>query len=163
MCVSMSPHVKKVGLFVDADPQEVRETAHFLSLDVLQFHGNESPEYCAAFKDRAVWKAIKVGSIADLTRIGNYSSVDAILLDANVQGQMGGTGQTFDWNLAKKAKVYGKPIVLAGGLNPSNVAQAISIVDPFCVDVSSGVEESKGKKSMEKMKAFIEAAKGRSN
>ena len=157
------PNVKRVGLFVDENPDRVRQISATVGLDVLQFHGNESPRYCEQFPGVNVWKAIRVQDASSLTQIPKFKSVATILLDAYVPGKEGGTGETFNWELAKQAKEYGKWIVLAGGLDQSNVAQAISIVDPFCVDVSSGVEESKGKKSMEKMKAFIEAVKGRSN
>lgn len=151
--------IKKVGLFVNENPEEVRSIADLVGIDVLQFHGNENPEYCRQFKDREVWKALRIKDKESLAVIPAYESIDAILLDAHVEGKIGGTGRTFDWDLAVRAKEFGKRIVLAGGLDPSNVAKAIQEVNPYAVDVSSGVEESKGKKSYEKMKAFIDIAK----
>jgi indole-3-glycerol phosphate synthase len=151
--------VKKVGLFVDENLEKVKSIADLVGIDVLQFHGNESPGYCRRFKDKEVWKALRIKDKESLSVIPTYDSVDAILLDAHVEGKMGGTGKTFDWELAVRAKEFGKRIVLAGGLDPSNVAEAIQKVNPYAVDVSSGVEESKGKKSYEKMKSFIDIAK----
>ena len=151
--------VKKVGLFVDEDPEKVRNIADLVGLDVLQFHGNESSEYCQRFQDREVWKAIRVKDEGSLIQISGYSSIDAVVLDAHVDGKMGGTGKSFDWDLAVKAKELGKRIILAGGLDAKNVAEAIRRVDPSAVDVSSGVEKEKGKKSYDKMKAFIDTAK----
>ncbi len=150
---------KKVGLFVNEDVSIVRTISEMAGLDVLQFHGNESPEYCNNFSHLEVWKAIRVKDEQSLSVIPNYSSVDAFVLDAHVEGKMGGTGKTFDWDLAKKAKEYSKNIFLAGGLNPNNVAEAIISVKPYGVDVSSGVEKHKGEKSHDKMKSFIETAK----
>lgn len=153
--------VKKVGLFVNEVSDTVRDISRYVGLQVLQLHGNESPQYCSGLMGVAdeMWKAIRVRDEESLAQITSYESVDAFVLDAYVEGKMGGTGMRFDWELAIKAKSLGKRIVLAGGLDSYNVREAIITVDPFAVDVSSGVEESKGKKSYEKMKAFIEAAK----
>ena len=153
--------VKKVGLFVDEDPQAIVNISNDVGLDVIQLHGNESPDYCfnlVGVVDE-IWKAIRVKDEASVALIRDYKYVDAIVLDAHVDGKMGGTGKTFDWNLAKQAKGLNKRIVLAGGLDPSNIREAIITVNPWAVDVSSGVEEYKGKKSHDKMKAFIETAK----
>jgi indole-3-glycerol phosphate synthase/phosphoribosylanthranilate isomerase len=154
---------KKVGLFVDEQPDTVKEIAKAVGLDVLQFHGSgnfETPEYCRQFSGYNVWKAIKVQDAASLSVIPQYTSVDAILLDAFVKDKGGGTGTTFDWRLAVEAKKSGKNIILAGGLNPSNVAEAIRKVVPYGVDVSSGVEADgdKRRKDHDKMKEFIERA-----
>lgn len=151
--------VKKVGLFVNETPENVMAISDFVGLEVLQFHGDENPQYCLGLAGIAdeTWKAIRVEDEGSLAQIQAYESIDAFVLDAHVDGKMGGTGSTFDWELAKKARVYNKRIILAGGLDSSNVREAIRIVQPYAVDVSSGVEEAKGKKSYEKMREFIEA------
>lgn len=153
--------VKKVGLFVNEAPEKVMAISTFVELDVLQFHGNEKPLYCSelTYLGKEIWKAIRVESELSLAKISEYDSIDAFVLDSYVKEKLGGTGETFDWELAKQAKNYGKKIILAGGLDSLNVKEAISMVSPFAVDVSSGVEESKGKKSYEKMKEFIDAVK----
>ncbi len=151
--------VKKVGLFVNEDPKKVNNIADLVGLDVIQFHGDESPEYCRQFNGREVWKAIRVKDEGSISEIARFKTVDAVVLDKYVDGKMGGTGESFDWDLAEKAKGLDKQIVLAGGLNPANVADAILKVNPLVVDVSSGVEEAKGKKSYEKMKKFIDTAR----
>ncbi len=157
------PKSKRIGLFLDQDLEYVRKTAGNVGVDIIQLHGDEPPEYCKKLRDFwYVWKVLKIGedSEAALEKIKDYKdSVDAILLDTEVKGQAGGTGKTFDWEAAVKAKEYGLPIILAGGLNPSNVARAIAKVDPDRVDVSSGVEISPGVKDHKKMRSFIETAK----
>jgi indole-3-glycerol phosphate synthase len=153
--------VKKVGLFVDENPQTIAAISDAVGLDVIQLHGNESPNYCFGLVGVVdeIWKAIRVKDEASVTLIRDYESADAFVLDAHVEGKMGGTGKTFDWDLAKQAKSHNKRIILAGGLDPSNVREAIVTVNPWAVDVSSGVEECKGKKSYDKMRAFIKTAK----
>jgi len=124
----------------------------------LQFQGDETPAYCEGFAQRAI-KAIRVKDRASLEIMASYR-VRAFVLDAYREGEYGGTGQTFDWDLAVAAKAHGR-IILAGGLTPDNVAEAIRRVRPFAVDVSSGVEGStKGVKDHGKIRAFIQAAKG---
>jgi phosphoribosylanthranilate isomerase len=119
-------------------------------------HGQESPDFCLRF-NRKVIKAFRIKDKASLTDLPQYT-VSAYLLDTYVKGAMGGTGVTFDWNLASEAKKYGL-VILAGGLNPENVAKAIQQVYPYGVDVSSGVEAKPGKKDHNKMKDFIKAAR----
>jgi phosphoribosylanthranilate isomerase len=150
--------VTTVGLFVNQPTHWVRVMAERCGVDAFQFQGDETPEYCEAFRQRAI-KAIRVQDGASLDRMAEYR-VRAFVLDAYSEGEYGGTGQRFDWDLAVPAKAYGR-IILAGGLTPDNVAEAVRRVRPFAVDVSSGVEGSvKGTKDHGKIRAFIQAAKG---
>lgn len=152
---ALPPMVQTVGVFVDEDAEKVAYTATLCHLDLLQFHGRESVDYCSSF-DRRVIKAIRVRSQEDLRGLSEYSNVvDGLLLDTHVPDKLGGTGLTFDWNLALEAKRYGR-IILAGGLNPGNVAEAVNVVKPYAVDASSGLERSPGVKDHEKIAKFIE-------
>jgi len=156
--MALPPLVQAVGVFVDEDPEKVAATAVFCRLDVLQFHGKESPAYCRRFGKRVI-KAVRVRNRTGLEDCSQYSDVvDALLLDTCVSGsgQFGGTGITFDWNLSLDAKRYGS-IILAGGLNQDNVAVAVSVVKPYAVDASSGLEQGPGVKDHEKMARFIQA------
>jgi phosphoribosylanthranilate isomerase len=147
--------IVKVGVFVDEDADKVRAIAEDVGLDTLQFHGNETPEYCAAFKDDyKVIKAFRLKDREDLKSVGLYG-VDYYLVDTHKCGLAGGTGETFDWKILKDFEFL-KPVILSGGLNPDNVARAISEVVPYGVDVSSGVEESPGRKSLQLLKRFVE-------
>jgi len=157
--------VKKVALFVNEDEEKVRRIAGKVGVDILQFHGDETPEYCEKFKEYwEIWKAFREGRNSNeelLEEIARYASVaDAVLLDAYVKGVEGGTGKTCDWDFAAEVRELVENFILAGGLNPSNAAQAIIKVNPYAVDVSSGVEvETRDRKDHEKMRAFIETAK----
>ncbi len=151
----LPPFVTTVGVFVNASPQEIREVMDLAGLDVVQLHGDEPQEECSLFP--RVIKAFRVRELSDIERLKGYS-VSAYLLDAYDPEVPGGTGQTFNWDIAVEAKKYG-PIILAGGLTPENVADAVSRVRPYAVDVSSGVEAQKGKKDPEKMRLFIERMK----
>ena len=151
-------HVLRVGVFVDPPEALVMEAATACGLNLLQFHGTETPEFCAHFGLMSL-KAFRIRDEASLEALPDYRT-DAWLLDTYSEGQMGGTGQTFNWDLAIAAKKFGRPIFLAGGLTPDNVAAAVRQVDPFAVDVSSGVELSPGRKDHAKVAAFIRAAKG---
>ena len=151
-------HVAKVGVFVDADEVTVRQTAKTAGLDTLQFHGNESPEFCSQFDQRTI-KAFRVKDRTTLAELPDYDT-DAWLLDSYVKGVPGGTGEKFNWELAVEAKRFGKPILLAGGLTPDNAADAVGRVAPFGLDVSSGVEASPGVKDSEKVTRLIAKAKG---
>lgn len=154
---ALPPFVKTVGVFVDEDPERVSSIAAMCGLDVLQLHGGESIDYCSSF-DRRVIKAVRLRSRDDLENLSKYVNVvDALLLDTYVPNKLGGTGITFDWKLAVEARRYGR-IILAGGLNPENVAAAISIVKPYAVDASSGLEQSPGAKDHEKMAQFMREA-----
>lgn len=146
-----------VGLFVNPSEQEVRNTLEQVSLDCLQFHGDESESFCASF-GRPYMKAIRVQKGLDLNnKIQEYSKSCAILLDAYSPNAAGGTGEVFDWNIAQACvEDSSVPIILAGGLSSENVAEAIRMVAPYGVDVSSGVESAPGVKSESRMKAFFE-------
>jgi phosphoribosylanthranilate isomerase len=154
---ALPPFVTTVGLFVNAAPALVREVLAAVPLDVLQFHGDESPEYCAQF-GKPYLKAIRVKAGVDLLQCAaDFSSAQGLLLDAFVEGIPGGTGASFDWALIPKNLTV--PVILSGGLDAENVAAAIKQVRPYAVDVSSGVEISKGIKDATKIAAFINEVK----
>lgn len=153
----MPPFVQSVGLFVNADPAFVRSVLSAAPLDLLQFHGDETPEYCKQF-NRPYLKAVRVKPGVDLLKYAqDFADARALLLDAYVPGVPGGTGERFDWSLIPAS--LPKPIVLSGGLNPDNVAEAVHSVKPWAVDVSSGVEAAPGIKHAAKVAAFIEQAR----
>lgn len=154
----LPPFVDCVGVFVNEKPEIVRQIMSECGLSYAQLHGEESPEYCADLK-RPVIKGIRVRTREDVANLSSYRA-HAILLDTYVEGLVGGTGTTFDWGLAIEAKAWG-PVILAGGLTPDNVGEAISRVQPYGVDVSSGVEISPGVKDHAKVKAFVENVKCR--
>ena len=149
--------VSIVGLFVNAEANWVRETVRRVTLDCLQFHGEESPEYCQQFG--LPWmKAIAVAPGDDvMARAAPYADAAAILLDTYKEGVPGGTGECFDWSLIPKE--LSTPVVLAGGLTPDNVSAAIRSVRPYAVDVSGGVEVAPGRKSAEHMRRFADAVR----
>ncbi len=156
----LPPFVTTVGLFVNEARLRVRETLKRCRLNAVQFHGDESPHVCEEFMPVVkVIKAFRIKDEESLKQIGQYS-VSACLFDAWVENKPGGTGKTFDWNLAAAAKDFGLTLILSGGLNPDNVARAIKKVEPYAVDVSSGVESTPGKKDYKLMKEFIQTAKG---
>ncbi len=150
---AIPPFVTLVGLFVNASAAAVREAMQAAPLDVLQFHGEEEPEFCAQF-GRPFLKAIRVKAGVNLIQYAvRYAGAQGLLLDAFVEGVPGGTGASFDWSLIPEDLPL--PVILSGGLHAGNVAEAIQQVRPYAVDVSSGVEERKGIKSAAKMAAFI--------
>ena len=153
----LPPYVLRVGVFVNPDEATVWEAIAACGLGMLQFHGDESPEFCRQFGLMTV-KAFRVRDETSLVSLTAYNT-DAWLLDAWVPDKHGGTGHTFNWALARQARSLGRPIILAGGLTPENVGQAIREVQPFAVDVSSGVEISPGRKSPERMQAFVAAVR----
>jgi phosphoribosylanthranilate isomerase len=149
----LPPFVTKTGLFVNADPAEIEEAIQSGFVNVLQFHGDETPDFCRQFNFPYI-KAVAVSSSVDLIQYAkDFHDAEALLLDAYHEHLKGGTGQTFDWNLIPQS--LSKPIVLAGGLTVDNVKEAIKKVKPYAVDVSGGVEESKGIKNSLKIQAFI--------
>lgn len=156
----LPPFVVKVGLFVNAPEEDVMRAITVCGLDMLQFHGNETPEYCRQFGLMTI-KAFRIRDAGSLDALEKYPT-DAWLLDAYTPGKLGGTGEVFDWDLAIAARGRGRPIFLAGGLNPDNVAEAVRRVRPYGVDVSSGVESAPGKKDQAKVRAFVRAAKAAS-
>lgn len=149
----LPPFISKVGVFVNPTEQEVRSTLAVCPLDVLQFHGDETPEFCDRFNVPVI-KAFRIRDCNSLPRLESFP-VHAWLLDAYVEGTLGGTGKTFNWDLAAEAVRMGRPVVLAGGLNPSNVAEAVGRVRPYAVDVSSGVEISPGLKDPDQIRAIV--------
>ncbi|MBK7356732.1 MAG: phosphoribosylanthranilate isomerase [Propionivibrio sp.] len=150
------PFVTIVGLFVNADPKQVNETLANVPIHLLQFHGDEDESYCRQFA-RPYMKAARVKPGLDLVQYAaGFPSAQAILLDAYAEGY-GGSGQVFDWTLIPPA--LDKPIILSGGLDAGNVSEAIGRVRPAAVDVSSGVEASKGIKDAEKIRAFVAAVR----
>jgi phosphoribosylanthranilate isomerase len=153
-------HVARVGVFVDADEPTIRSTSTSAGLDTLQFHGNESPDFCTQFELRTI-KAFRMKDRESLAQLAGYRT-DAWLLDSYVQGVPGGTGERFNWDLAVEAKRLGCPILLAGGLTPDNAGEAVDQVAPFGLDVSSGVEAAPGRKDAAKMATLIASAKGSS-
>ena len=149
----LPPFVTTVGLFVDPEPSEVEAVMSELPLDLIQFHGNESPEFCARF-GRPYLKAIRMRDGIDLVaECEHYHEARGLLLDTYQPGVPGGTGEAFDWD--RVPPELANSIVLAGGLSPQNVGAAIKQVRPYAVDVSGGVEASKGVKDAAKMAAFI--------
>ena len=154
---ALPPFVQAVGLFVNADSGFVNAVAGLCRLDLIQLHGDEPPEYCDRIERRVV-KAFRVKDISSLDPIGNYR-VAGYLLDAYSPKSYGGTGVTFNWDVAQAAKAFG-PVILAGGLTPDNVHQAVEKVAPYGVDVSGGVEAAPGRKDPEKVREFIRRAKG---
>lgn len=154
---ALPPFVTTVGLFVNPTESEVWSAIENVSLDVLQFHGDESVEFCRLF-DKPYIKAIRVQSQEDIMRAEQeYAGARALLLDAHVDGLFGGTGQSFDWRLLPETLTI--PWVLSGGLNPSNVVAAIKATRAIAVDVSSGVEQEKGVKCATKLATFIQGVK----
>jgi phosphoribosylanthranilate isomerase len=154
---ALSPFVMRVGVFVNAPEDFILSAMGKCQLTMLQFHGDEPPEFCSQFGIMKM-KAFRVRDAETLKEFPKFQT-DAYLLDAYSSSTLGGTGKTFNWDLAVEAQQLGKPIFLSGGLNPENVAAAVQKVRPFAVDVSSGVESSPGKKDPAKVKAFIAAAK----
>lgn len=154
---ALPPFVTVVGLFVNAAPDTVETILGRVPLDLLQFHGDETPEQCRRYH-RPYIKAIHMRSDVNLhDQARRYADAEGLLLDTATANVAGGSGQTFDWSLVPTD--LGKPVILAGGLTPENVAEAVQKVRPFAVDVSSGVEQSKGIKDTQKISAFIEAVR----
>ncbi len=149
------PFVSVVGLFVNASKAEIERVLSKVRLDILQFHGDESQNDCEQIK-LPYYKAIRVKADTNLIQCAvEFNSAKALLLDAHSESAFGGTGQTFDWNLIPKSLT--KPVILAGGLTAENVGSAIKLVQPYAVDVSGGVEQSKGVKDAAKIAAFMRA------
>jgi len=154
---ALPPFVCAVGLFVDAEPAQVRAILAAVPLQLLQFHGDESPAYCASF-DLPWIKALRVRPGVDLLQCASrFQGAKGLLLDAFHEQHHGGTGQSFDWSLIPSGLPL--PVVLAGGLTPETVEQAVRRVRPWAVDVSSGVERSKGVKDPARVAAFIRGAR----
>lgn len=154
----LPPFVARVGVFVNPTEAEVREAIARCGIDTLQFHGQETPEFCRKFELKTI-KAFRIRDAASLQATVAYSA-EAWLLDSYVAGQLGGTGARFNWDLAVEAVRSRRPVILAGGLTPENAAEAVRQVRPYGLDVSSGVESAPGLKDSAKVRAFIAATKG---
>jgi Phosphoribosylanthranilate isomerase len=152
----LSKKIKKVGVFVNHSKDYIDSVVADCQLDMIQLHGDESPEFCSGFSC-PVMKAVRIKSESDLLELDNYKDgVDYFLLDTKVPGHYGGTGTTFDWELAVKAKAYNVPIFLSGGIGLDNISQAISTVDPYAIDLSSSVELKPGIKDHGKLNAVVD-------
>lgn len=154
---SLPPAILKVGVFVNPSEELVVQAISRCGLNLLQFHGDESPDFCLCFGVPSM-KAFRVRDAASLAELPRYST-HAWLLDAYNPHKLGGTGETFDWDLAIEARKLGRPIFLAGGLTPENVAAAVRRVQPYGVDVSSAVEVAPGRKNLARVQKFIQEAK----
>lgn len=153
IAAALPPFVTLVGVFVDPSPEQVRAALSQLPLHLLQFHGDEAPEFCAGFGLEYI-KAARVRPGLDLVQYASrHGAARGLLLDAYVPGAHGGTGQSFDWSLIPRDLPL--PLVLSGGLDASNVAEAVRRVRPWAVDVSSGVESARGIKDPARISAFI--------
>ena len=156
----LAPFTQTVGVFVDQPEDVVNDIAERCRLSIVQLHGQESASYCRRMNRRVI-KAFPIKVLEDLGDIVHYQgSVSAILLDTKVDGQSGGAGLVFDWGLALKAKEFDIPVILAGGINQSNVTKAIQLVNPYAIDLSSGVESAPGTKDYNKMNDIISLVKG---
>jgi phosphoribosylanthranilate isomerase len=149
----LSPVASLVGVFVNEESSRIREIAAELGLDAVQLHGDESPDFCASLGPIKSIKAIRVGQDFDLNLIKRYP-VSMVLLDSDIKGSYGGTGQRFDWRIAIEAKRLA-PIILAGGLTTENVWDAITHVRPVAIDVCSGVEAEPGRKDLHRLNSFM--------
>lgn len=154
----LPPFVTPVAVVVNESIAQVSEIMAISGCQIAQLHGHENPEYMM----RLAWpsfKGISIASVQDLAQLACYKNARAILLDSKVAGQFGGTGTTFDWEVARQAHTFGRPIILAGGLSPENVAEAMRVAEPDAIDVSSSIESSPGKKDSTRMRALFEAIK----
>lgn len=148
----LPPFINTVGVFVNEKKESVIDVLNRCPIDILQFHGDETPEYCMQFNKRFI-KAFRVNKDFSFDVFLKFPA-SAFLLDSLVTGEYGGTGVVFDWDVAVKAKKYGK-IILSGGLNPENLSSAVAKVNPYGVDISSGVEIKPGKKDISKVKEIV--------
>ena len=155
--VHLPPFVNRVGVFVNETAERINRLVEVCGLDAVQLHGDESPAFCRRIKVPVI-KAFRMKNAESLASLSKYR-VNGFLLDTFDEEQWGGTGQTFDWKWARGAKRYGS-VILAGGLTPVNVASAVRRVQPYGVDVCSGVEKSPGKKDPRKIRAFFKAVRG---
>jgi len=157
IAAALPPFVTTVGLFVNADEQTIADVASRVRIDLIQFHGNECKDYCGLHQ-RPYIKAVRMSDDVDLDKqLNDYSQARGLLLDTYKAGVPGGTGEQFNWDRVP-AHLADK-IILAGGLTPENVKDAVAQVHPYAVDVSGGVESAPGKKDTEKMARFIEAVR----
>jgi len=156
ICAELPAFVTVVGLFVDPQRRQVEAALAGCPLDILQFHGSETADFCTAFGRRYL-KAVRMGPEADPAAAASSHGARRLLLDAYRPGQAGGTGHTFQWS--RIPADLASEVVLAGGLTPANVGEAVRAVRPFAVDVSSGVEDRPGVKSAERVAAFVQGVR----
>lgn len=150
------PFITRVGLFMNQETSTIKQIVASVPLDLLQFHGEESEQFCNSF-GRPYIKSIAMGNGKDSVKVNAHPSASALLLDSNVRGEAGGSGETFVWDTIPSH--IQQPIILAGGLSAANVARAIREVSPYAVDVSSGIESAKGVKDKSKMNQFVAAVR----
>ena len=150
------PFVARIGLFMDQDASTINNIIEHVPLDMLQFHGQESENFCQSF-DMPYMKSIAMGGNATKLVTSDYATASALLLDSNELGQPGGSGKTFDWEQVPTQ--LDRPIIIAGGLDADNVAEVIQQLMPYAVDVSSGIESAKGKKDINKMRDFVKSVR----
>jgi phosphoribosylanthranilate isomerase len=155
IALELPPFVDTVGVFVDETAEQINKIADYCNLDIIQLHGNESPTFCKKIR-RKVIKAFRIKDMQSVKKISNFQ-VSGFLLDTFSENLHGGTGKVFDWNLALPAKKFG-PVIMAGGLTPNNVQQAVRQIRPYGVDVCSGVESEPGIKDYKKVRAFLKNA-----
>ena len=153
--LELPPFVDTVGVFVDETAEQINKIADYCNLDIIQLHGDESPTFCKKIR-RKVIKAFRIKDMQSVKKISNFQ-VSGFLLDTFSEKLHGGTGKVFDWNLALPAKKFG-PVIMAGGLTPNNVQQAVRQIRPYGVDVCSGVESEPGIKDHKKVRAFLKNA-----
>ena len=153
---ALPPFIQTVGLFVNEDAAVINKTADRCGLDLVQLHGEESPDFCSTIRRRVI-KAFRIKDHTSLSSLDDYRTAGC-LLDAWSPAAHGGTGRTFNWEYAAEAAAE-RAIILAGGLTPDNVADAVRIVRPYAVDVSSGVESAPGRKDADKIRHFITNAR----
>ena len=154
--LELPPFVDTVGVFVDETAEQINKTADYCNLDIIQLHGDESPIFCKKIR-RKVIKAFRIKDMQSVKKLSSFQ-VSGFLLDTFSEKLHGGTGKVFDWNLALPAKKFG-PVIMAGGLTPNNVQQAVRQIRPYGVDVCSGVESEPGIKDHKKVRAFLNNAK----
>lgn len=153
----LPPFVTPVGVFVNLKERAIKDICRFTRINTIQLHGDEEMDFCRRLKEYKIIKGFRVNDKFDMKAVNRYK-VDAYLFDAFQEDSYGGTGKSFQWRLLERVK-FERPVILSGGLTPENVKEAISIVQPFAVDVSSGVERIAGVKDPKKIRAFIEAVK----
>lgn len=151
---SLPNKLVKIGVFVNEKPEEIKKVMEYCSLDMIQLHGDESPEYCNQFPASSIIKAFALKNDDDVNQALNYN-VAAILIDSRHAGLYGGTGKTSNWEMARRIKDK-KPLVLSGGLNAENIAEAMKTIAPNALDINSGVEESPGIKDHKKLRQIFE-------